>query len=230
MKKKLILAIIFVITSTEVFSDCRGCCSRHKGVVCSQAGVTQCGDGTSLSSKCRSKKCNKCSRTSIEVTVARYNRKLYRHWIDKDGDCQNERAETLIRHNIGQLKFKTKKQCMVIGGKWIDNYSGKIFTKANELDIDHVVTLKHAHKMGANNWNKKQKMEFANDPDNLLPVWKKLNRQKGAKGPTKWLPPNKSFHCTYFKKWNEIKSKYKLKQAKREIASISELSKSCDLK
>jgi hypothetical protein len=40
-------------------ADCRGCCSRHGGVVC-ENGVTKCRDGTPLSAKCSSKGCNKC--------------------------------------------------------------------------------------------------------------------------------------------------------------------------
>ena len=40
-------------------SDCQGCCSSHGGVVCS-SGVTQCADGTSLSTTCINKGCNQC--------------------------------------------------------------------------------------------------------------------------------------------------------------------------
>ncbi len=40
-------------------SDCRGCCSNHGGVVCSN-GVSQCADGTPLSPTCAAKSCNQC--------------------------------------------------------------------------------------------------------------------------------------------------------------------------
>lgn len=40
-------------------SDCQGCCSSHGGVVCSN-GVSQCADGTPLSSTCVAKGCNQC--------------------------------------------------------------------------------------------------------------------------------------------------------------------------
>lgn len=40
-------------------SDCQGCCSQHGGVICSN-GVTQCADGTALSSACTAKGCNQC--------------------------------------------------------------------------------------------------------------------------------------------------------------------------
>ena len=53
----LILSILFF--PAQVSANCRGCCSHHGGVVC-RNGVTLCQDGTSLSSKCLSKGCNKC--------------------------------------------------------------------------------------------------------------------------------------------------------------------------
>ena len=81
--------------------------------------------------------------------------------------------------------------------------------------------------MGSQNWNKQQKKAFANDPTNLLPVWKRLNRQKGAKGPSEWLPPNQSYQCEYVKKWNMIKTKYKLTAPARTIASIKKIVKAC---
>ena len=64
MYKPLLSAILFFILSySQVFADCRGCCSHHGGVVC-RDGITQCGDGTPLSAKCAAKGCNKCGSSS----------------------------------------------------------------------------------------------------------------------------------------------------------------------
>ena len=54
----VLLSLIF---SSPVFSDCRGCCSHHGGVVC-DGGVTRCADGTPLSEKCKAKGCNVCDK------------------------------------------------------------------------------------------------------------------------------------------------------------------------
>merc|ERR1712193_325114 len=66
-----------------------------------------------------------------------YNRKMWRHWVDDDGDCQNTRAEILIRDSITEVFFNKKKGCVVKLGLWIDPYSGQFFSKASKLDIDH---------------------------------------------------------------------------------------------
>ncbi|MCK5882763.1 MAG: HNH endonuclease [Bacteriovoracaceae bacterium] len=137
-----------------------------------------------------------------------YKRSSFRHWIDIDRDCQNTRAEILIDHNIGVLKFKTKRKCVVVSGKWIDPYSGKMFFKARDLDIDHIIPLKYAYQLGAQNWSKAEKKEFANDPVNLLPVWNRLNRQKGARGPASWLPPKKDYQKEYIRRWSKLIEKY----------------------
>ncbi|MFN8369060.1 MAG: HNH endonuclease family protein [Bacteriovoracaceae bacterium] len=115
-----------------------------------------------------------------------------------------------------------------IEGEWHDPYSRQVFTHASDLDIDHIVTLKSSYYMGAQYWTPNEREAFANDPDNLIPVWKKLNREKGAKGPDEWLPPNLEFQCEYLKKWIAIRNKYKLHQpTQRAVDTINELAQKC---
>ena len=144
------------------------------------------------------------------VQLPKYNRKLYKHWVDEDGDCQNTRAEVLIATSRTKPKFKTKKQCVVVSGTWFDPYSGQTITTARKLDIDHVISLHSAHVMGAGHWNKKKRELFANDIENLIPVSLRLNRQKGSKSPNQWLPPNRSYQCEYIKRWILVQQKYGL--------------------
>ena len=145
-----------------------------------------------------------------------YSRKNWQHWIDQDKDCQDTRAEILVRDNKGLIKWKSKSSCRVVSGVWFDPYTGKTFTRAKDIDIDHVVPLKHAYSYGAAKWSKQQKKDFANDPQNLLAVSVSANRSKGAKGPSRWLPPNKGGICEYLKRWKMIKDKYKLKIGAQE--------------
>jgi len=113
------------------------------------------------------------------VHAGEYSRKDWPHWQDVDGDCQNTRAEVLIRDTKAEIKFKRNKPCNVSYGRWICPYTGKVIVAASEVDIDHVVPLAHAHKTGGADWNRKQKGEFGNDMTNLLPVDKSVNREKG---------------------------------------------------
>ena len=81
-----------------------------------------------------------------------YNRKDWPHWIDADGDCQNTRHELLIATSEAPVQFKNNKRCTVRYGHWYGVYTGQTFTKASDLDIDHVVPLAHAHRHGAADW------------------------------------------------------------------------------
>ncbi len=156
-----------------------------------------------------------------------YNRKDWPHWIDEDNDCQNTRSEILQRDNIGTIKWKRNKPCNVSWGKWFDPYSGKTFDKASDLDIDHIVPLKHAYTYGAKTWTKEQRRAFANDPENLLVVSAELNREKGAKGPARWMPPRKEYWCEYTKKWVHVKKKYSLEIGPQERAKLSQVQADC---
>ena len=129
-------------------------------------------------------------------------------WADIDGDCQNSRHEALIAQSTGQVTFKDLRKCMIRTGRWISMYSGKVIHDATIIDIDHVVPLKWAWDHGANAWTKERRVEFANDPVNLLAVEASLNRQKGAKGPDEWQPP--SNQCQYLNRFRRVAIKYDL--------------------
>lgn len=152
-----------------------------------------------------------------------YNRDDWPHWTDDDNDCQDTRAEILIRDNVGLLKYKRNKPCNVTWGKWVCPYTGKELAKASDLDIDHVVPLAHAHKTGGANWSKEKKREFANDPMNLLAVGDSTNKVKGDQAPDEWKPPLKSYWPVYAKKWRAVKKKYQFYISPREEAALQEM-------
>ena len=153
----------------------------------------------------------------------KYDRKSYRHWIDEDRDCQNARHEVLIEESLSTVGFKSSKECRVVSGSWNDPYSGKTITDAAKLDIDHMVPLKEAHESGAANWSRERKRAYANDlddPDTLIATDRRLNRQKGAKDPAEWLPPNPAYQTEYAKAWVAVKLKWGLTADAKEIAAL----------
>lgn len=156
-----------------------------------------------------------------------YNRKDWPHWVDYDKDCQNARAEALIDASAEPVKFKRNKGCVVTWGKWFDPFTGKTFTKASHLDVDHIVPLKEAHISGGDTWSRKQRRTFANDPENLLVVSASENREKGAKDHARWLPDTVGYHCEYVKRWLHVKAKYALAIDAKEEATINTVLAGC---
>jgi hypothetical protein len=153
-----------------------------------------------------------------------YSRSAFGHgWSDFDRDCQNSRHEALIAQSSSPVTFKTYKECRVVSGTWKSPFTNKNLSQSSKIDIDHVVPLKWAWERGASVWPKEKRVNFANDPLNLLAVEASLNRQKGAKGPQNWLPP--ANRCQYIKLFTKIADQYELVFAlkeKNEIEKIQE--------
>ncbi len=156
-----------------------------------------------------------------------YSRKDWPHWIDEDRDCQNTRQELLIVSSKVSVQFKDSKRCTVKYGQWYGAYTGQIFTKASDVDVDHIVPLAHAHRHGADTWTKAQRREFANDFDNLLVVDDSTNQSKSDQAPHEWLPPLKDYWCEYGKRWKMIKEKYRLRYSSEERITLNQLVETC---
>jgi hypothetical protein len=148
-----------------------------------------------------------------------YDRAAFPHWVDSDSDCQNTRHETLIRDNLGTLTY-TANTCLVLYGMWRCPYTDKVFLRARDLDVDHVIPLAHAWTHGASDWPEAKRLLFANDSANLLAVSASANRTKGAKAPHAYMPPNTGYHCAYLERWLALKHTYSLLLSPDEAAFI----------
>ena len=123
-----------------------------------------------------------------------------------DHDGMNTRHEILKDQADG---------CYVSSNVWNDPFSSKQLTRAS----DH----------GGVSWSMKNKERFASDPLNLLAADDSLNQSKGARGPTKWLPPNHQFRCEYLNIWENVLSKYPtLKMTSKENRIFIRQIKACD--
>jgi hypothetical protein len=152
---------------------------------------------------------NKSTQNNSYRSLPKYSRSQFGSgWADTNRDCQNSRMEALISQSIGEIQYKSSKKCKVKAGKWISTFTGKTIYSASSIDIDHVVPLSWAWKHGAYKWPKNKRVQFANDPANLLSVEAKLNRQKGDKGMDKWLPPKNK--CQYISRFLRVYKKYNL--------------------
>jgi len=169
----------------------------------------------------------KSSSDASSPTSDKYNRDDWNHWIDKDGDCQSERAEQLIRQSSTAVLFDKPDNCTVDKGTFYDPYSGKVFIDDDDLDIDHRVPLGYASARGGSAWSKELKEQFANDPENVIAVSKYLNRQKGAAGPTEWMPPNHKYRCEYLKSFDGVVQKYGLQYFPAEKRVIDKMLAAC---
>ncbi|MDL4776257.1 HNH endonuclease family protein [Actinomadura xylanilytica] len=150
-------------------------------------------------------------RVAAESPGAGYSRKKFGvRWKDTDHNGCDQRNDVLAR-DLRQVRRQG--DCVVLGGRLKDPYSGKDITFAKsdaaEVQIDHVYPLALAWRMGASRWKAGRREQFANDHANLLAVWGKPNRQKSDSGPGEWKP-QQGFQCAYAIKYVAVATEYGL--------------------
>jgi len=123
--------------------------------------------------------------------------------------------------------------CTVISGVLHDPYSGTTVEfhrgrgTSSLVPIDHVVALLDAWQKGAQQWDATKRRNFANDPLNLQATTRSMNEQKGAGDAATWLPPNKSYRCTYVSRIVDVKAAYGLWVTQAEHDAIARILTDC---
>ena len=163
--------------------------------------------------------------------LPRYDRDDWRHWTDNDSDCQDTRQEVLVAESRSRVTYVDDRQCRVESGRWWDPYTGTVLTDPGDLDVDHLVPLANAHRSGGWAWSEERKRLFANDLGynaHLIAVTASANRQKGARGPEEWRPPDESYWCEYATAWSRVKRAWDLTVTHAEAMALREMLKTCD--
>ena len=164
-----------------------------------------------------------------------YDRSQWPHWTDEDHNGCDTRAEVLIREarpgtEQGTGRLVVEDGCRIVAGVWWDWLSGEVVTDPTSLDVDHVVPLRWAATHGGAAWPREKKQAYANDLTYrraLVLTLAHTNRQKGAKGPADWVPPNPVAWCAYGEAWATVTAKWGLWLTLRERAAIAALVARC---
>ena len=153
---------------------------------------------------------------------AGYVRALFEHWRDIDGDGCDSREQVLKRDSVTLPRVDPYK-CKVVAGDWVSPYDGMRWSNPTDIDIDHVVALKEAWDSGAWAWSSATRKAYANDTSDrrtLLAVTDSVNQQKSDKDPSNWVPPLKSYLCTYLGNWISVKARWNLSMDQSEWGRI----------
>ncbi|QTZ91712.1 HNH endonuclease family protein [Streptomyces auratus] len=160
-----------------------------------------------------------------EGSLDGYSRDKFPHWIDQGKNC-NTREVVLKRDGTD---VQQDSSCAATSGKWVSPYDGATWTKAADLDIDHVVPLAESWRSGAAQWTTARRQELANDltHSQLIAVTDNVNQEKGDKDPAKWLPPKASYHCEYARMWVWVKHEYGMTADSAEKAALKKILDGC---
>ncbi|MBN6056881.1 HNH endonuclease [Nonomuraea sp. RK-328] len=120
--------------------------------------------------------------------------------------------DDLLARDGQDVRYRKGSRCVVVAMRLADPYTGKAIawrkSDADEVQVDHVVPLAYAWRMAAARWPMSKRLNFANDPLNLLPVDGAANEQKDAAGPASWLPPRRRVRCAYVTRFAQVAVKY----------------------
>jgi hypothetical protein len=160
-----------------------------------------------------------------------YDRSLFRHWADTDGDGCDARREVLIAESKEAVAVGTG--CSFTGGRWVSAYDRLETRNSSTFDVDHFIPLAEAWRSGAKKWSSKRRRRFAND----LGDWRSLravsassNRSKGDRDPAYWLPPSGGFHCAYATQWVAVKVRWRLAADRPEKRALRSILRGCPTK
>jgi hypothetical protein len=146
-----------------------------------------------------------------------YDRDLFgRGWNDADRNGCDTRNDVLRRDLVDAVAKAGTQGCVILSGVLQDPFTGDTIEfvrgqdTSTDVQIDHVVALSDAWQKGAQLLDADERVEFANDPLNLLAVDGPTNSAKGDGDAATWLPPNQGFRCDYVTRQTAVKAKYEL--------------------
>ena len=158
-----------------------------------------------------------------------YDRALFPHWLDLDGNGCTTRQDLLRASVIGFPQVDLFDSCVIVEGDWFSVYDGVTHEgQPGDVDVDHVVALAEAWDSGAWAWDEATRRRFANDPDNLLVVTASSNRSKSDHDLATWRPAQRDAWCLTATITVQVKRRYGLSVDIAEVRALRELLSTCD--
>lgn len=135
-------------------------------------------------------------------------------WADLTHSGCDTRNRILTR-DMTEIQYKPgTRDCVVTSGVFYDRYNGATvaFERKSQgyqpVQIDHVYPRALAAAHGALELTDQQRLQFANDPLNLVTTTE--NQVKGDSGPSEWMPERADLRCAYAIRFIAVTAKYSL--------------------
>lgn len=159
-------------------------------------------------------------------------------WTDDNDDVLGRNGcdtrNDILGRDLTGVTFKIgTRSCAVTSGVLTDPYTAAQiqFTRGEStsttVQIDHVVPLGDAWQTGAQILSARARVDFANDPLELLAVAGPANDAKGDADAATWLPPNKAYRCAYVARQVAVKARYGLWVTSAEHDAIARILSAC---
>ncbi|KOV48726.1 HNH endonuclease family protein [Streptomyces sp. H036] len=151
--------------------------------------------------------------------------------VEMSGNSCPTRQDVLAR-DLDDV-VRAEDGCTVVSGVLHDRYTGRTIgfkrgpRTSMAVQIDHIVPLALGWQSGARELTAEQRLNYANDPENLISTDGPTNAGKGAKDAAAWMPPRAETHCWYATAQVRVKTKYQLSVTPAEKTALRTALESC---
>jgi hypothetical protein len=151
--------------------------------------------------------------------------------VEMSGNSCPTRQDVLAR-DLDDV-VRAEDGCTVLSGVLHDRYTGRTINfkrgprTSMAVQIDHIVPLALGWQSGARELTAEQRLNYANDPENLISTDGPTNASKGAKDAAAWMPPRAETHCWYATAQVRVKTKYRLSVTPAEKKALRTALESC---
>ncbi|MEU8544545.1 HNH endonuclease family protein [Streptomyces sp. NPDC048717] len=151
--------------------------------------------------------------------------------VEMSGNACPTRQDVLAR-DLDDV-VRAEDGCTVVSGVLHDRYTGRTVSfkrgprTSMAVQIDHIVPLALGWQSGARELTAEQRLNYANDPENLIATDGPTNASKGAKDAAAWMPPRAEVHCWYATAQIRVKTKYHLSVTPTEKTALRTALGSC---
>ena len=167
------------------------------------------------------------------TSVPRYDRDAFGEngWTLDELGCSTR--ERVLMRDLDDVAMRADRECKVHTGTLSpEPYTGGTIrfdsvSDPQAVQIDHVVPLSVAWRMGAWAWDPQARIEFSNDTANLLAVDGPTNNAKGDRTPGRWLPENDAALCRYARSYTEVTVKWGLSMEARDRDALAGVLERC---
>lgn len=140
-------------------------------------------------------------------------------------DTTYKRSDYVTNSGLSRARKVVLSAHVRANGTWACTYTGRIFKSADSLDIDHIVPLHYAAQNGLADSSSTLRHTFGVDTTNLTQVNARVNRSKGDKGPSSFMPTvNK---CLYARRWLLVTARYGIHIQAQDSAVLAKLLRYC---
>ena len=168
-----------------------------------------------------------------------YNRdKFGAAWSDDVADPSGhngcDQRSDILRRDLNPVTIKAGTHgCVPATGILHDPYTGKVIqfirgaSTSTAVQIDHIAAISNLWQTGAQQLTQLERQNLAGDPLELIAVDGPTNEAKGDGDAATWLPPNKTFRCSYVNRQIAVKAKYHLWVTASEKSAMLKVLNSC---